>query len=396
MKHHRMGTAALIAGCALPVLLLLGVLFLGEREISDSENRALSRFPGFSLASFVSGTFQTGLEDALGDQYPLGEAIKGAVRTAQNSIAQAERKALTALAPSAREGYSEIAPGYYHFAGDEHRIVEKPWAMGRDAARLAARAEFFNQAQGVKKYVYFIRNSRSQDFTKTDAENDAVFARLREAYRAEGYGCFRAADYAEYCDLFYQTDHHWNHRGADRGYREILRLLDLGEAPAAPDMEWTFNVVFNGAYARQTKALCADERFSAYTYALGEMQITLNGKRGPYGHAALYENDRFPTDALRNHYAYYYGGDYGEIRIDSGRETGRNLLLIADSYSNPINLLLAAHFDRTCVIDLRYYSRDLGVDFDLQAYIAAHDIDTVLMLGDIALFAGARDEEAGS
>ncbi|NLD84231.1 MAG: hypothetical protein GX637_08700, partial [Clostridiales bacterium] len=45
MKHHRIGTAALIAGCALPVLLLLGVLFLGEREISVSENRALSRFP---------------------------------------------------------------------------------------------------------------------------------------------------------------------------------------------------------------------------------------------------------------------------------------------------------------------------------------------------------------
>ena len=394
MKHRRLGYAALIVGCALPVLLLSVLFFRGQKDVSDRENRSLTHFPAFSLSSFASGTFQSELESALGDQYPGGEEIKDAVLSAQNGISRGEGALLRAMFPQPAASYEEIAPGYYHFAGDQHRIVEKPWAQGEDEAAIARQAEGFNALEGVKKFVYFIRNSRSQDFTKADAENNGVYDRVRAAYRADGYACFSAADYEAFCGLFYQTDHHWNHIGADRGYREIVQLLSIGEEPLAPDKEWTFDVVFNGSYARQTKALCAEEKFAAYSYPAGKMKVTLSGKKGQYGHAALYEKNKFPTDELRNHYAYYYGGDYGEILIDNGHAKGRNLLLVADSYSNPINLLLASHFDQTCIIDLRYYRQDMGGEFDWASYAAAHEIDTVLMLGDIALYAGAWEEGA--
>jgi len=394
MKRANAAYVALIVCCALPVLCLLGVLVRGERAASELENRPLTRFPAFSFSSFASGKFQDDLEHALGDQYPLGEQIKAAVLDAQNALTQGEGALLTAAFPGAKNTYAEIAPGYYHFAGDEHRIVERPWDEGKDEARLARQAQAFNAVTGVKKYIYFIRNSRSQDFAAGQAENAAVYERVRAAYRADGSACFAAEDYGAFCDVFYQTDHHWNHRGADRGYREILALLGVEEAPLEPQKEWTFDAVFNGSYARQTKLLCADEAFSVFSYPLSKMQVTLNGKRGQYGHQALYEKQKYPTDALRNHYAYYYGGDYGEIVIDSGRATGRNLLLVADSYSNPINMLLASHFEKTFVIDLRYYQQDRGEEFDWQKYIDGHGVDTVLLLGDVALFAGAQEGEA--
>ena len=148
------------------------------------------------------------------------------------------------------------------------------------------------------------------------------------------------------------------------------------------------------AYARQTKELCADEPFTVYTYPTAKLNTELNGKRGVYGHQNLYAGNRFPTDNLRNHYAYYYGGDYGEIVLDNGKSRGRNLLVLADSYSNPINMLLASHFDRTCIIDLRYYAKDMGVEFDINDYIRKHEIDSLLIMGDIALFADAQEEEA--
>lgn len=392
MKHHRMAHLALLIGCALPVLILLAVPFRGQKDVSSRENRSLSRFPAFSLSSFAAGDFQEALESALGDQYPWGDGIKGAVLDAQNAVSRREGAALTALFPDAARTYAEITPGYYHFAGDVHRIVEKPWDLS-DETGLRDTAALFNGAENVKKYVYFIRNSRAQDFTRPDAEN-AAYDAVRSAYRADGYACFAAKDYEEYCRLFYQTDHHWNREGIDRGYREVLGLLGVEEEPAPIEKDWTFDVVFNGSYARQTKTLCADEKFSVYTYPAAKMKTTLSGKKGPYGHQALYEKDRFPTDELRNHYAYYYGGDYGEIVIDSGRKTGRSLILIADSYSNPLNLLLARHFDRTCVIDLRYYEQDMGRPFDVNACIAEHQADTLLMLGDVALFFGAQGEGA--
>ena len=384
---NRRTSLMLIICCALPVLLVLAVLFTGQKDVSDAENRTLRRYPAFSLKSFLDGTFQADLEQALSDQYPYGPEIKSAVLDAQNTLTRAEG----ALLGTGGDVYMEITAGYAHFAGDEHRIVEMPWAVGRDEARIAAAAEAFNHVAGVKKYVYFIRNSRAQDFTLTEAENTAVYDRVRAAYHADGYGCFAAADYEDFCRWFYQTDHHWNHRGADRGYREIMALLGRENEIRQPEREWTFDVVFNGSYARQTRELCADERFGAYTYDLPRARVTLNGKKGTYGHAALYEKDRFPTDELRNHYAYYYGGDYGEIAVEGGGADGR-LLIVADSYSNPLNLLLASHFESTYIIDLRYYEKDMGKPFDWDAYIAEHRIDTVLMLGDIALYAGAQEE----
>ena len=122
---------------------------------------------------------------------------------------------------------------------------------------------------------------------------------------------------------------------------------------------------------------------------------TLNGKRGTYGRLKAYLSGRFSSDPLTNHYAACYGGDYGEIIYDFGTEGKGNLLLIASSYSNPINALIASHFDRTCVIDLRYYESYAGHPFDASGYIQEHPVDTVLYLGDIRLFLGGSDPEGG-
>ncbi len=392
--RRRNGYIALIIGCAIPVFLLAGILFRGQKDISEDENRTLTHFPALSAHAFLSGSFQSDLESALGDQYLFGAEVKHAVLSVQNGISAAEKMLLLKLSPDSGNSYAEIVPGYYHFAGDEHRIVEKPWDAGTDAERIQRAAKVFNQAENVKKYLYFIRNSRAQDFRALPEENDRVYELVKDAYRADRYGCFAAENYDDYCRLFYQTDHHWNHRGADKGYREIVKLLEVGEEPIDPDREQAFDVVFNGSYARQTKELCADEPFTVYTYPTAKLKTELNGKRGVYGHQNLYAGNRFPTDNLRNHYAYYYGGDYGEIVLDNGKSRGRNLLVLADSYSNPINMLLASHFDRTCIIDLRYYAKDMGVEFDINDYIRKHEIDSLLIMGDIALFADAQEEEA--
>lgn len=392
MKNHRVACWLLIIGCALPVLLLWSVFITGEKDISRNENRTLARFPALNLSDFISGRFQDGLENALGDQYPLGDSVKTAVLDIQNHISAAESSLLKSLEPDSGFSYTEISQGFYHYADDEHRIVEKPWDGVMDASHLASAANLLEDAGNVRKFVFFVRNTRAQDFTASETENNTAFSLIRTTLRADAYDQLAAADYEEFCSLFYQTDHHWNCLGADRGYRQVLAMMCPDETPLSPDQEWSFNVVFNGSYARKTRLLCADEHFRVYSYPVPKMKTALNGKNGQYGHQSVYEKDRYPTDELRNHYAYYYGGDYGEIRIDSGRSGGRNLLMIADSYSNPINLLLASHFDRTCVIDLRYYEKDIGVPFDISRYISEHRITDVLLLGDIAFFADAQEE----
>lgn len=381
----------LIAGCALPVLLLLIVPFRGQLSVSDAENRSLTQFPALTLEGFLSCDFQEQLEDALGDQYPFGEQLKGSLVSLEDRIYQGESRLLHALFPSAAMSYAEIANGYYHFGGDERRIVEKAWTAQQYESALTEQAARLMQGD-IPTYLYFIRNSRAQDFTRDDAANNAAYEAICAAYQPTGAAQLSAADYEEYATLFYATDHHWNHVGADRGYREIIRLL-LGEEETAIPVkeEVSFPVKFNGSYARQSGRMLGDDSFTVYTYDVKKAITRLNGKNGTYGHQALYEKGRYPSDELRNHYAYYYGGDYGEIVIQTRQADRQNLLILADSYSNPINGLIAAHFNNTHILDLRYYERDLGVPLDLEAYIRDNGIDRMLLLGDITFFAGMQD-----
>lgn len=384
----------LIVFCALPILSIPIICIRGQQDISVTENRFLKRFPEFSLPSFISGKFQADLEEALGDQFITGERIKRIVLNAQNSIFTSEKKLIETIFPDTVRSYTEISSGFYHYSGDEHRIVEKPWVYAITPENLERAAIGFNSAENVRKYVFFIRNSRAQDFTLPEKDNNLAFNLIRSAYHADDWAQFSAVDYDEFCSLFYQTDHHWNYFGADRGYRQILSMLLPEESPLSPEEEWDFEVVFNGSYARLTGLLCADESFRAYSYSIPKLKTMLNGKNGQYGHRSVYEKNRVPDDELRNHYAYYYGGDYGEIRIDNGHSRGRNLLVIADSYSNPINLLLASHYDQTYIIDTRYYEKDISIPFEVNQYITDYDVDTMLMLGDIALFADTQEKGA--
>lgn len=101
------------------------------------------------------------------------------------------------------------------------------WPEEKYASPIQAQAVRFQNLE-VPVYLYFIRNSRSHDFMKDDAQNNAAYQAILDAYQPRQAACFSASDYEEYGTLFYATDHHWNHRGADQGYRDIIRLL-LGE-----------------------------------------------------------------------------------------------------------------------------------------------------------------------
>ena len=392
-KRGQTGTAVFIALFALSVCVFLAGAVFGGKEISELENRTLTAFPAPRRADFISGAFQDALEEALGDHLTGSEAIRAAVRDGQAAALRTEQSALYALNPALESGYAQAAEGYYFYRGDKTRIVEKPAEDPAGEERLRVLAEQVNAIPDVRVYLYFIQNSRSVDFDRPE-ESAAVFERIRGSFRTEGSAAFTFADYEEYAQWFYQTDHHWNNRGSYRGYREIVQMMGKGE-PLEAGEETEFPFVFNGSYARKTRQLCADEPFRIYSFDLPEHTVTLNGKRGKYGRTEAYLKGRYDTDPLTNHYSVCYGGEYGEIVYDFGTEGRGTLLIIANSYSNPINGLIASHFDRTTVADPRYWEEWTGEPFDPAVCAERAGADTVLLLGDIQLFTGEPDGEGG-
>ena len=378
------------------VLLWTCSALLDRKDMSELENRALASFPEAEPDAFFSGTFQDKLEEAMGDHLAGSESIRSRVRSLQASALAAGQDILYSLDPSLRSGYVQLSEGYWTYQGDGHRIVERPGEAPFPEEQLAALAENLNST-GLPVMLYFIENSRSVDFDRPGEES--TLSRILAAFADAGFspaacGEFTFSDYEDYCRWFYQTDHHWNNRGSYRGYREIIAMMDKGD-PVPAGEETVFPFVFNGSYARQTNRLCADEPFRVYSFDLPAYTVTLNGKRGKYGRLDAYLKDRYETNPLTNHYANCYGGEYGEIVYDFGTEGKGTLLLIASSYSNPINALIASHFDRTVVVDPRYWEAWSGRSFDPAEAASACGADTILLLGDIRFFTADLIGEGG-
>lgn len=385
MKNRGQGKATLfLILFAASVFLLLLPAFTGRREISELENRTLTAFPALKAESFFSGSFQDDLEKALGDHLMGSEDVRRLVKDGQAWVLNQEHNTVYALNPALRSGYTQIADGYYTYGGDTARIVEKPKDRSAQEDSLRAFAEQISMIPDVKIYLYFIQNSRSVDFDRP-GDSTELYDRICSFFRLDGSAAFSFTDYEDYCRWFYQTDHHWNNRGSYRGYCEIVSLMEKGE-PLTHGDETEFPFAFNGSYARQTRQLCADEPFRVYSFDLPKHTVTLNGKRGKYGRLDAYLKGRYETEALTNHYANCYGGEYGEIVYDFGATGKGSLLVIASSYSNPINALIASHFDRTTVVDPRYWEDWTGEPFDPAVCTARARADTVLLLGDIQLF----------
>ena len=394
-KQKKALQIGLIVLSAASLLLFWLIPLIGQKDISETENRSLARLPAFSAEAFLSGAYQDALESAVGDQLLFSEQTRSFVKGAQASVLAAEQALLQRLNPSLVSSYTQIADGYYAYRGDEHRIVEKPQLDEEaEAPGVAAFAEPFNRLEGVSRYLYFVNNSRSMDFDHPE-NNARVYDWIRSFFTLEGAACFDSENYEDFCRWFYQTDHHWNDEGFYRGYTEILAMLKPDETPVGPGERLVTDAVFNGSYARVTKSLRADEPFVVRSFDLPKHAVTLNGKRGNYGRLKAYQTGRFSAEPLTNHYANCYGGDYGEIVYDFVTEGKGRLLLIASSYSNPINALLASHYDETRVIDLRYYEAYAGHAFDPAAYVREHGVDTVLILGDVKLFLPGSDAEGG-
>lgn len=236
-------------------------------------------------------------------------------------------------------------------------------------------------------YFYFVNNSRSIDFTDMDHANDTYDTIRGMLTCADHSDCLKIDSFDTYMKYFYQTDHHWKHTGAQVGYTDILSLLfGPDEKPYEPVEEVTFDVIHNGSYYNRTRIANSTEKFSVYRYDLPELKVTVNGKKQLVDRQEYYFAGKFTKKMAAAHYDLFYGGDWGELVYESGRTDRGNLLVLTNSYGCPMRRLLSQHFNKTYFVDLRFYMIQTQKSMRIRQYVEDHDIDKILVLGDVALF----------
>jgi hypothetical protein len=343
------------------------------------ENRYAYQVAAPSVSSYLEGTFQDSVEDALTDQVQLAQAMKKAYNTASNGCLSLVLRRLVALHP---DTYISLGDCYLY----NQNIVYPPYTLSDITWSLEQRAAHLNQCfaayPDVDFYAFYIEKDTDINFETGEkvGASDYVLGQLQlpDSHK----DIFRINSFGEFSDLFYATDHHWNYKGSYAGYLQLHSLLGIQEPALEPTDTVTFSGTFSGSKALTTGTQgVLTEPFTAYTYAYPSMSVTIDGApTEDYGDAAGFL-DGSNTGTLS--YGGFYGGDNGETIFDTGLTDRENILVVGESYDNAILKLLASHYHRTYSVDLRYYENSMGKRFQLKDYLEEHDIRKVLLIGNI-------------
>ncbi len=345
-----------------------------DREFSPNENRYLSDPPKFSWENVLEGRFQKGLEEYLKDHI-FGRDQWITVKTAVQKAA----------------GNTDIGGAYVGKDGyDFEKITKEDVDDALVEQNTRAVVSFFDKASekiAADRFSFLLiptsglvmadklpKNARLFD---QSAYLDRILDAVRD-YNAVDVRAALAAHADEY--IYYRTDHHWTTDGAFIAWQEWSRSVGM---PYTDKSELEKNVLaddFRGSlYSKILDAGSACD--SIWTYGpVGEglsfvsgYKVTVDGKKP----GMIYDVDKLDE---KDKYAFFFGGNYGQVHIEAGGKNGRKLLVIKDSFANAFVPLALEQFDDIYMVDLRYYKGDM------QSYLAEHDITDILVLYNISNF----------
>lgn len=332
---------------AVVCLLCIGILCLSvcflfspKKDFSENENRYLTRFPGLSLESVLSGEYTKSLNDWVADHFPQRDFFVGLKSAAEiaggrrsiNGIYVAREDYLIEPYGSPRntERIIDTLAGFYEKI-DKSRVdvnlMLVPTAVTVYSDRLPANAPRSEQMETAYT-IYDETGIPAVDCTE------------------------RLLDGASQGQLYYRTDHHWTTFGAYQGYLAYCDVKGLIPVALESLTAQTVTGEFAGTlyskindYSHKKDAITVysnPEDVLTVTYVdTGEVTESL------YNFAYLEEKDK---------YSLFLNNIHPLIEIENAAAaTQEELMLIKDSYANSMVPFLTHHYRKIYVFDTRYY-----------------------------------------
>ncbi len=363
------------------------VLF--PNDVNKLENRKANKMPAFSVENFLNGEYQTDVRDAISDQVFFAEDMKSLYNTVDSLFVKLSVSTVTST-----EVFKEVAQyitvDNMNLYGENYdHILYNPtvfeWVKNSLDTNISGFNGMISALDGTDIYLYYVE--KETDINFVTGEKSQIFEYLCDNIKlpSSHISRFEITDFEEFSRCFYRTDHHWNEEGSYRGYLELLTFLGIEDEPVEQGEKMLLSKAFAGSKTQSPGTSSFRESFFAYKYDCPVMLTVENGVAvEDYGKQNEYfaaEEDLQPIT-----YGNFYGGDMGEVIFDTGDITKDSILILGESYDNAILKLLASHFYKTYSVDMRYYSAYMGESFNITEYMKKHNIDKVLLIGNIDFF----------
>ena len=373
MKRNHYNDKTIIFIYVLISIALLISLLREPKEISGLENRNLNKFGVVNISSYVKKDFQDNTEKAINDQIIGAETIKTIL---QSKLSFSNRLASNRFL--CKNNYIKIGSGegkdYYNYNCEKVLIYGRVKDISNYKEMVKKTLSSYKRiTEEYDTYFYYIPTSYTFDF-KVNKEEISILDIIDPKWKVD---YLKYDNFKEYKEFFFSSDHHWNYKGSYQGYKDIHKLLGLHDSPLRPEKECSFPVEFYGSSARILRLKDYHDQFTVYQYNLPPHSSYVPMYNIEYGNQQKYFNNEYNTEIYINHYGEYYGYDYDEVVFDYNQKEKDNLLIISNSFSNAINELIASHYNKTFIIDLRHRK-----EFNIMDYVKKNKISKILFIMD--------------
>jgi hypothetical protein len=207
---------------------------------------------------------------------------------------------------------------------------------------------------------------------------DEFFAGL-DLPAINAYDYFKINTVEKRLEYIFRTDHHETARGAYSIYRDVINMMaadtpDIGE-PFEAEFVKVEGIQYRGSHVWGHGYTEIYDEFEFYIIPdlpPRNMFEGINGRRRTESARERYEAGNFGTDMFHDHYANFFPRAANIQYYENN--TGRNLLMFADSYSWAFGELIAAHFDNTYITSFNHGR------FEYNDFIRENNITDVIII----------------
>ncbi len=313
--------------CVLLAAVLLAFILVPDKAFSDFEKRALTGFPSLTLDSLLDGSFESGLETYMQDQFPSRNLFVGI------------------------GSYFDAATGRNGVDGVYHRdgyFINEPVAYNAETlySNLGILKDFA-QASELDAYMMvvpsagFILNDKLPRVHKTYKDGEII----DDIYKTVT-GSLKTVDLCDIykqnageMQLYYKTDHHWTSGGAYLAYDEFMKAAGLTSITAERFSVYSVGGFYGTTYAKAALWLATPDTMALWRVdgSRFSIQITDTGKQPVVSDSLFYESHLKENDM----YEVYLDGNHGLTVITNKNAASGSLLLLKDSYANTLATMLA-------------------------------------------------------
>lgn len=358
-KLHAGMTVALLA----LVLLVLAVAdaVTADRLFSETENRILAQKPEWNLESLLDGSYEEAYESYATDQFVSRDSWV-MLKTRMDILLQ---KKLINGVYLAKDGFllEQHLPEEYDQTLVDKRLDQLQELVSHYPDTLVMLVPTADSVLADKLPEYAV--SYDQNLLLSQVREKIGEDRLIDVFPT-------LTEHKEE-QIYYRTDHHWTTLGAYYGYLQWTQAVDYPPRSYDPQDLVTVSDSFLGTlHSRVNLPMDPDEIQIFPRTTRREVKIVYDLDREA---RSYYEPSYLET---KNQYGYFLDDNHAFVEIDTAYAAGgKELFIIKDSYANSLIPILAPHYEKIYVVDLRYYKGSL---FSLMDQYVTHDRVSVLVV----------------